>query len=82
MTEQIMLVCARSDSFFTEIEDVSGRYGISPMAKILVVLKQVAFGCSPSAFLEYFQMSEGTAQQLLLKVCHIVSSDEELASVF
>ena len=82
MTEQIMLVCARSDSFFTEIEDVSGRYGIAPMAKILVALKQIAYGCSPSAFLDYFQMSEGTARQSLLKVCHIASSDEELRSVF
>jgi hypothetical protein len=61
ITEQIMLVCARSDSFFTEIVDVGGRYGITPMAKILVALKQIAYGCFPSAFLDYFQMSEGTA---------------------
>jgi hypothetical protein len=78
MTELIMLVCTRSSSFFTEIEDVSaGQYRIAPMAKILVALKHIAYGCSQSAFLDYIQMSdEGTAQQTCLKVCHIDSSDK------
>jgi hypothetical protein len=82
MTEQIMQLCARTDTFFTEIEDVSCRYGIAPVAKVLVALKQIAYGCSPSAFLDYFQMGEGTARQSLLSLCRIVSEDNELASVF
>lgn len=82
MVQRIIQICARSDPFFTEIQDVSGQYGIAPEAKILIALKQVAYGCSPNAFRDYFQMSEGTARQSLLKVSRIISSDEELTSVF
>ena len=48
-----------------------------------MALKLVAYGCcSPSAFVDYFQMSQSTAQQCLLKFCCIVSSDNDLQSVY
>jgi hypothetical protein len=75
-------ICAKTDPFFTDIQDVRGRYSIAPVAKVLMLLKLVAFGCSPSAFLDYFQMSESTAQQCLLKFCQIISSDDDLQSLY
>ena len=79
--------CIESDyfsptPFFTDIQDVSGRYGIAPVAKVLMAVKLVAYGCSPSAFVDYFQMSHSTARQCLLKFCRIVSSDYDLQSVY
>lgn len=57
---------------------VSGRYNIDPLVKVLMALKLlVAYGCSPSAFQDYFQMSEGMARICLLKFCQIgVLQDE------
>jgi hypothetical protein len=46
-----------------------------------MALKLVAYGCSPSTFLDYFQMSQMTERQCLLKFCCIVSSDNDLQSV-
>ena len=82
IVEHLIQVCAKNDPFFTDIHDVSGRFGIAPVAKVLMALKIVAYGCSPSAFLDYFQMSESTARQCYLKFCRIVSSDDELQSVY
>ena len=47
-----------------------------------MALKLVAYGCSPSAFMDYFQMSESTARQCILKFCRIISSHDELHSVY
>jgi hypothetical protein len=82
IVEYLIQICAKTDPFFTDIQDVRGRYSIAPVAKVLMGLKLVAFGCSPSAFLDYFQMSESTARQCLLKFCRIVSSNEDLQSVY
>ena len=82
IVEYTIQVCAKSDPFFTDIQDISGRYGIAPVAKVLMALKLVAYGCSPSAFLSYFQMSETTARKCYLKYCRIVSSDDDLQSVY
>jgi hypothetical protein len=80
--QQLIAVCAAADPFFTEQTDTTGRYKICPFAKILMALKVVAFGCSPMAFVDYFQMSDSTGRSSLLKFCKIVSNDESLNSVF
>ncbi|KAI2506757.1 Ribosomal protein-like protein [Fragilaria crotonensis] len=82
MTQNMLNICAITDPFFTSQQDVSGRYNIDPLVKVLMALKLVAYGCSPSAFQDYFQMSEATARICLLKFCQIVSRDESLRSVF
>ena len=82
IVELLIQICGKTDPFFTNIQDVTGRYTISPVAKILIALKQVAFGSSPSAFLDYFQMSENSARRSLIKVSMIVATDEELQSVY
>ncbi|KAI2489692.1 Ribosomal protein-like protein [Fragilaria crotonensis] len=75
-------VCGKADPFFTNIQDVTGRYNISPVAKVLVAIKQLAYGCSPSAFMDYFQMSETLARRSLIKFSTIVSTKDELQSVY
>jgi hypothetical protein len=45
-------------------------------------LKQLAFGVSPSAFQDYFQMGKTTARDCLKKLCRAIVSSEELRSVF
>jgi hypothetical protein len=82
ITQQLLQVCARTDPFFTEQQDVCGRFKISPLVKVLMALKLIAYGCSPSAFQDYFQMSETTARLCLLKFCRIVSTDESVTSIF
>ena len=47
-----------------------------------MALKLMAYGCSPSAFQDYFQMGIGTARQCLIQLCKVVSSDESLVSVY
>ena len=55
IVELLIQLCGKADPFFTNIQDVTGRYNISPVAKVLVAIKQLAYGCSPSAFIDYFQ---------------------------
>ncbi|KAI2503188.1 Ribosomal protein-like protein [Fragilaria crotonensis] len=82
IVQQLFDICARTDPFFTAQRDVSGRFNIGPLVKVLMALKLIGFGCSPSAFQDYFQMSVTTARLCLLKFCRIISTDESLRSVF
>jgi hypothetical protein len=82
MAQQLLNVCALTDPFFTAQTDVCKRFNIGPMVKVLMSLKLIGYGCSPSAFLDYFQMGETTARTCLVKFCTIVSSHEDLRSVF
>ncbi len=80
--QHLIQISAKTDHFFTDIQDVSGRYGIAPVAKVFMTLKLVAYDCSPSAYLDYFQMSQTTERLCLLKICCIVSSDNDLQSIY
>ena len=82
IVQELFDTCARSNPFFTIQRDVSGRFNIGPLVKVLMALKLVAYGCSASAFQDYFQMSITTARLCLLKFCRIVSTDPSLRSVF
>jgi len=64
------------------LKDVSGRFSTAPEAKVLIALKLLAFGCSPSAFQDYFQMGEGTAQQCMLRFGRVVSSNAGLQEIY
>ena len=82
IVELLIQICGKADPFFTNVQDVTGRYNISPVAKVLVAIKQLAYGCSPSAFIDYFQMSETSARRSMIKFARIVSTDDELQSVY
>lgn len=49
IVQQLFDICARTDPFFTAQRDVSGRFNIGPLVKVLMALKLIGFGCSPSA---------------------------------
>ena len=72
----LIQICGKAGPFFTNIQDVTGRYNISPMAKVLVAIKQLTYGCSPSAFIDYFRMSTNLARQSKIKFCIIVTLDD------
>jgi hypothetical protein len=62
IVEKLIQVDGSSSSFFTQQQNkVTGKEGICPEAKVLIALKQLAFGVSGVAFTDYFQMSDTTA---------------------
>ena len=80
--ETIRCICCSADCFFTAGKDCTGRYAISTDVKILAALKRMAYGVSASAFRDYFQMGESTAELCCEKVAHIISHCDELRSKF
>ena len=55
---RIFDVVSEVDPFFTFRPNPVSKKGIYPEAKIMIALKQLAYGCAPTAFLDYFQMGE------------------------
>ena len=49
--------------------------GICPEAKVMMALKQLAYGTSPSAFLDYFQMGETTGRTCSLYLRKMTKDD-------
>jgi Plant transposon protein len=82
MAQQILNVCARTDPFFTDTQDATNRWNIGPMVKVLLGLKMLAYGCSPTAFQDYFQMGEATGRKCLTKMTKIVANDDELKAIY
>jgi hypothetical protein len=58
----LLAAAAQHDPFFTERTDATFRRVICPKVKLLMALKQLAYGVSPSAFRDYFQMGETTGR--------------------
>jgi hypothetical protein len=51
MAQNILNVCAHTEPFFTDdVADATNRLNIGPMVKVLMALKMLAYGCSPTAF--------------------------------
>ncbi len=82
IVQELFDTCARADPFFTVQRDVSARFNIGPLVKVIMALKLIAYDCSASAFQDNFQMSITTARLCLLKFCRIISTDDSLLSVF
>jgi hypothetical protein len=59
--------------FFTDTKVATNRTTIGPMVKILLALKMLDYGCSPTAFQDYFQMGEGTGRKCLTNMAKIVA---------
>jgi hypothetical protein len=82
IVQELFDTCARSDPFFTIQRDVSGRFNIGPLVKVLMALKLVAYGCLATAFQDYFQMSIATARLCLLKVLSYCFNRSIIAKCF
>jgi hypothetical protein len=63
------------DDFFTDkICAVTGKRTICPDVKILLAIKVLAYGTTPFAFLDYFQMGVTTAQDCVRNFAYAVSN--------
>ena len=79
ITETLIQICGTTHSFFTaSTNKVTGDPCIYPEAKILMALKVLAYGVSPSAFMDYFQMSDQTGRKCLKLFCQIVANNPQL----
>ena len=78
----LMNICGQAHPWFRSTTLVTGEQGIDPKAKLLIALKSIAYGVSPSAFLDYFQMGLTTAQHSVKLFSNIVANDDTLKSEF
>ena len=78
IAELIFQTCTNNDGFFTDSKDATKRRSICPKVKVLMGLKLLAYGVSPSAFVDYFQMGISTGRECLKHLCFVISTDEEL----
>jgi Plant transposon protein len=77
IVETLMQVAGASSDYFTlQYNKVTGEPGIHPEAKVLIALKQLAFGTSGIAFLDYFQMSDTSARKCLKDLARIIATSE------
>ena len=83
IADELLVHLGNADSFFREtVHRRSGRPQINPKAKLLLCLKVLAFGVSPMAFLDFFQMGERTALDALGKFCQIITTSDLLRSLY
>jgi Plant transposon protein len=77
IVERLIQVTGAASSFFQlQHNRVTDKPGIRPEVKILCALKQLAFGTSGTAFLDYFQMSDTTARKCLKDFAKIVATSD------
>jgi hypothetical protein len=82
LADIILQTAASADPYFTDRTDCLNQRGICPKVKMLIALKLLAYGCSASAFLDYFQMGETTARESMLRLCNVLSSNHELLEIY
>lgn len=81
--EEILNITGNLDDFFTErFNAVTNQPTISPTVKVLCGLKLLAFGVSPIAFIDYFQMSENTARDCMKRLAACIVQSVDLRECF
>ncbi len=73
IADDLLNTCAVADPFFQESIDCMGKVCICPKGKLLMALKILAYGVSPTTFQDYFHMGIMTAHACLKKFCKITS---------
>jgi Plant transposon protein len=73
---------AHRDPFFTHTQDALGNPSIDPKVKLLMALKCLGYGVSPSAFQDYFQMGESTGIECIKRFCRGVVEDDEIKNKY
>jgi Plant transposon protein len=83
LAEELITICCNTHSFFRQaVNKVTGEKGIYPEAKILMALKQLAFGVSPRAFMDYFQMSDQSGRKCLELFCYVIANHPDLKAKY
>jgi hypothetical protein len=82
LADRILQVSANADRFFTEQYDATMKQLICPKVKLLMGLQLLASGVSPASFTHYYQMGESTGLLCMKKLACILSTSDELTSIF
>jgi hypothetical protein len=82
IAEYLLQQLALQDPYFRLCSDATGKVGICPTVKLLMALKLLAFGCSPRAFQDYFQMGYTTGYDCLRHFCRCISSNQDIRATF
>ena len=80
--DRILTIAANTDAFFTKKEDALGKPGICPKVKVLMGLKCMAYGVSPSAFMDYFQMGETTGRECVKRLARVVANHQDFTDKY
>jgi hypothetical protein len=81
--QELRQYLGNEDDFFTDkVCIVTGKRLICPDVKILLSLKVLAYGTSPHAFIDYFQMGETTARRCFIRFANAISSCARLQQRF
>jgi len=76
--ERIWQTAAKADPYFVYRKNPVDGKAIHPEVKLLMGLKQLAFGVSPVAFIDYFQMGETSGRFCMKPLVKAVAGDKEL----
>jgi len=76
--ERVWQKVAAADNYFVHTPNPVDGKAIYPEAKVLMGLKQLAFGVSPIAFVDYFQMGETSGRSCLKRLAKALAHDKEL----
>jgi Plant transposon protein len=83
VAEELITICCNTHSFFVQsVNKVTGDKGIYPESKILMALKILAFGVSPRAFMDYFQMSDQSGRKCLKLFCYVIANHPDLKAKY
>ena len=82
LADRLLAICGNASPLFRENFDATGQQTICPKAKLLYCLKLLAYGCSPSAFQDYFQMGLTTIWKAFVEFTRIIATSEDLRQDF
>jgi hypothetical protein len=78
IVEKILQVAGNATPFFTQRILLTGEPGICPEAKVLIALKQFAYGISCSGFIAYFQMGLTSGRNCMKELAKVIANSDEL----
>jgi hypothetical protein len=83
MADELLNELGNCSAFFRESRHPkTAQLQIDPKAKLLIVLKVLAYGTAPMAFLDFFQMGDKTAHKAIKTFCKCVHRSEYLRSLY
>ena len=82
LADQLLVICGNALPMFQENCDATRKQTICPKAKLLYCLKLLAYGCSPSAFQDYFQMGLTMIWKAFVEFTKIISTSKDLCQAF
>jgi len=76
--ERVWQTAAKGDSHFTYVKNPIDNKAMHPEVKILMGLKQLAFGVSSVAFMDHFQMGETSGRSCMKRLVKALARDPDL----